>query len=144
MRGRLYQKLNDLQNAQKDYEASYALQPSAMAAMKLGEIAELRKDLNAAIQEYAKAFALAGDGSGAASRAELRKKVGNVWRLAHGSEDGLGDYLLHVFDEVSASAAPPKTARNAGLKNPYEFVLRKAPRRRSRFRWRGKEEKSLC
>ncbi|HEY2121795.1 MAG TPA: thioredoxin domain-containing protein [Candidatus Acidoferrum sp.] len=127
VRGRLYQKLNDLPNAQKDYEASYALQPSALAAAKLGEIAELRKDPNTAIQEYARAFALAGDSSGAASRAELRKKIGNVWRLAHGSEDGLGDYLLHSFDEVSTSIAPAKTVRNAGIKNPYEFVLRRAP-----------------
>jgi thiol-disulfide isomerase/thioredoxin len=127
VRGRLFQKLNAFAEAQKDYEASYALQPTAMAAMKLAEIAELRKDPNEAIREYARAFALAGDGSGATSRAELRKKIGNVWRLAHGSEDGLGDYLLHSFDEVTASAAAPKTVRNAGLKNPYEFVLRKAP-----------------
>jgi thiol-disulfide isomerase/thioredoxin len=127
VRGRLYQKLNELLAAQKDYEVSYALQPTAMAAMKLGEIAELRKDPNAAIQEYARAFALAGDGSGAASRTELRKKIGNAWRLAHGTEDGLGDYLLHSFDEVSASMAPAKSVRNAGIKNPYEFVLRKAP-----------------
>ena len=48
VRGRLYQKLNELQSAQKDYEESYALQPSAMAAMKLGELAELRKDQIAA------------------------------------------------------------------------------------------------
>lgn len=127
VRGRLYQKLNDLPNAQRDYEASYALQASALAAVKLGEIAELRKDPTKAIQEYARAFALAGESSGAASRAELRKKIGNVWRLAHGSEDGLGDYLLHSFDEVSTSMAPAKTVRNAGIKNPYEFVLRRAP-----------------
>ena len=127
VRGRLSQKLNDVTNAQKDYEASYKLQPSAMAAMKLGEIGELRKDPNVAIEEYARAFALAGDGSGAASRAELRRKVGNVWRLAHGSEDGLGDYLLRVYDEVSASSAPSKTTRNTGIKDPFEFVLRKAP-----------------
>jgi len=127
VRGRLYQRLNELPNAQKDYQLSYALQPSAMAAMKLGEIAEARKDPNTAIQEYARAFALAGDGSGVASRAELRKKIGNAWRLAHGSEDGLGDYLLHQFDDVSASLFPAKTVRNAGIKNPYEFVLRKAP-----------------
>ncbi len=127
VRGRLFQKLNAFAEG-KNYEESYALQPTAMAAMKLGaEIAELRKDPSEAIREYARAFALAGDGSGATSRAELRKKIGNVWRLAHGSEDGLGDYLLHSFDEVTASAAAPKTVRNAGLKNPYEFVLRKAP-----------------
>ena len=127
VRGRLYQKLNELQSAQNDYAESYALQPSAMAAMKLGELAELRKDQIVASQEYARAFALAGDGSGAASRTELRKKIGNVWRLSHGSEDGLGDYLLHIFDEVSTTATPSKTARNAGIKNPYDFVLRKAP-----------------
>jgi thiol-disulfide isomerase/thioredoxin len=127
VRGRLYQKLNDLPNAQKDLEASYALQSTAMAAVRLGEIAELRKDPNMAIKEYARAFALASDSSGAASRAELRKKIGNAWRLAHGSEDGLGDYLLHTFDDVSAGLAPAKSVRNAGTKNPYDFVLRKAP-----------------
>ena len=126
-RGRLYQKLADFPNAQKDYETSYALEPSAMAAMKLAEIAEVHKDPNKAIQEYARAFGLAGDSSGAANRAELRKKIGNAWRLAHGSEDGLGDYLLHAFDEVSSSLAPARTVRNAGIKNPYDFVLRKAP-----------------
>jgi thiol-disulfide isomerase/thioredoxin len=127
VRGRLYQKLNDLPDAQKDFEASYGLQPTAGAAIKLGEIAELRKDPNLAIQEYARAFALATDSSGAVSRTELRKKIGNAWRLAHGSEDGLGDYLLHSFDEVSASSAPTKMVRNAGIKDPYDFVLRKAP-----------------
>jgi thiol-disulfide isomerase/thioredoxin len=127
IRGRLYEKLNDLSNAQKDFQSSYALVPSAAAAIKLGDLAERRKDQNAAVQEYARAFALAGDSSGANGRSELRKKIGNVWRLAHGSEDGLGEYLLHSFDEVSASTAPSKAIRNAGLKNPYDFVLRKAP-----------------
>ncbi len=127
VRGRLYQKLNDLPNAQKDYEASYALLPTSGAAAKLGEIAELRKDLNTSIQQYARAFALATDSAGSLGRSELRKKIGNAWRLAHGSEDGLGEYLLHSFDEVSASLAPPKPVRNAGLKHPYEFTLRKIP-----------------
>lgn len=127
VRGRLYQKLNDLPAAQKDYEASYGLQPTAMAAVKLAEIAELRKDPTEAIREYARAFALAGDNSGALGRAELRKKIGNTWRLAHGSEDGLGEYLLRVFDDAATSGAPTKPVRNAGVKNPFEFVLRRAP-----------------
>lgn len=125
VRGRLYQKLNDLPNAQKDYEASYAILPNSGTAAQLGEIAEARKDLNAAIQHYARAFALAGDSAGPLGRAELRKKIGNAWRLAHGSEDGLGDYLLHSFDEVAASLSPQKPVRNAGVKNPYDFTLRK-------------------
>jgi thiol-disulfide isomerase/thioredoxin len=127
IRGRLYQKLNDLSQAQQDYQASYTQVPSAAAAAKLGELAELRKDPNTAIQEYARAFALASDSGGSNGRAELRKKIGNVWRLAHGSEDGLGDYLLHSFDYVSASITASRPVRNAGLQNPYEFVLRKAP-----------------
>jgi thiol-disulfide isomerase/thioredoxin len=127
LRGRLYQKLSDLANAQNDYESSYALEPTADAAEKLGELAELRKDSNSAIREYAIAFALADSTKGTPSRRELRNKIGNVWRLAHGSEDGLGEYLLHRFDDTAVVAANAKPARNSGLKNPYEFTLRRAP-----------------
>ena len=126
VRGGLYLKLNDVPNAREDFEASYALAPNATAALHLGEIAELNKDLNAAILQYARAFALTeGGSSGLASRAELRKRLGNVWRLAHGSEDGLGDYLLRSFDETIAATAPAKPARNPDGKEPYDFVLRK-------------------
>jgi thiol-disulfide isomerase/thioredoxin len=124
-RGRLYQKLNDFPNAQHDFEASYALVPSATAADHLGELAELKKDFPTAIQEYARAFALTDGTGGSPSRTELRKKVGNVWRLAHGSEDGLGDYLLHSFDETIAQTTPVRVARNPNAKEPYDFVLRR-------------------
>ncbi|HXX99716.1 MAG TPA: TlpA disulfide reductase family protein [Candidatus Limnocylindrales bacterium] len=126
IRGGLYRKLNDLTNAQKDFEASYTLGPNATAAAHLGEIAELNKDFNTAILQYARAFALTeGGSSGSATRVDLRKKLGNVWRLAHGSEDGLGDYLLHSFDETIAATAPAKLPRNPDGKEPYDFVLRK-------------------
>jgi thiol-disulfide isomerase/thioredoxin len=123
-RGGLYLKLHDLANAQKDFETSYALVPSAAAAEHLGEIAETNKNLNLAVLEYARAFALSEGTNASPSRGDLRKKLGNVWRLAHGSEDGLGDYLLHVFDDVAASGAS-KQARNLGAKDPYEYTLRK-------------------
>ncbi len=127
-RGMLYQKLNDLTAARKDYEDSYALVPGAAPATKLGDLAELRKDPNTAILEYARAFALADDSNKPSGRPELRKQLGNAWRLAHGgSEDGLGNYLLTVFDQVNAARSPAKTVRNAGLKHAYEFTLRKAP-----------------
>jgi thiol-disulfide isomerase/thioredoxin len=125
IRGGLYQKLNDSANAQKDFEASYALIPNATAAEHLGTLAESNKDLNGAIQQYARAFALTDGTNGASSRAELRKKIGNVWRLAHGSEDGLGDYLLHAFDASTAAATAAKPVRNPNGKEPYDFVLRK-------------------
>lgn len=125
VRGRLNQKLNDLQAAQKDFEQSYRLLASSAAAERLGELAEQRKDLTGAIHQFALAFALADNSQGSSSRSELRKKLGNAWRLAHGSEDGLGDYVLHAYDEAAAATAAPKPARNKGLKDPSEFVLRK-------------------
>jgi len=125
VRGRLYQKLNEGQNGQADFEGSYKMAPGSAAAEHLGELAELRKDLAGAIHQYAIAFALADNSPGSTSKAELRKKLGNAWRLAHGSEDGLGDYLLHAYDETLAAAAGTKPVRNKGRKEPSEFVLRK-------------------
>ena len=126
VRGRLHQKLNEMQDAQKDFEESFRRMPAAAAAERLGELAELRKDLAAAIHEYTLAFVMADGTAAGTSRAELRKKLGNVWRLAHGSEDGLGEYLLRTYDENAAATATAKPARNRGLKEPSEFVLRKA------------------
>jgi len=124
-RGHLYQKLNELANAQKDYQASYALYPTSLAAERLGELAELRKDLNGALHEYALAFALSDGTGGGSTRLELRKKIGNVWRLAHGSEDGLGQYMLQAFDDAAINVAPAKPPRNQGGKEAYDFVLRR-------------------
>jgi thiol-disulfide isomerase/thioredoxin len=127
MRGRLRMKLKEHMEAQKDLEESYREQPSAAAAAKLGEIAELRKDLPSAITNYARAFALAEGANASANRREVRQKLGNVWRLAHGSDDGLGEFLLSTFDEVAKSSAPAAAARNTGLKDVREFQIRKAP-----------------
>jgi thiol-disulfide isomerase/thioredoxin len=127
VRGRLYQKLTDLPNAQVNFEESYRLNPSSQAAEGLGELAELRKDLPTAVQQYARAFALSRGATGETSRKDLRKKLGNAWRLAHGSEEGLGDYLLHSFDETTAATNPAIPKRNDGRQDVYEFVLRKAP-----------------
>jgi thiol-disulfide isomerase/thioredoxin len=127
LRGRLELKLRDTAAAQKDFEASYAILPSSNAAEQLGEIAELKKDSNGAIQQYARAFALADATSGTAGRLEIRRKLGNVWRLAHGSDLGLGEYLLLTFDEVSRTSGPPKPSKNADAREPADFILRKAP-----------------
>jgi thiol-disulfide isomerase/thioredoxin len=127
LRGRLYLKLHDLASAQKDFSTSYALLPSASAAEKMGEIAELQKDLPRAINEYARAFALGDSTGGPSGRHALRQKLGNVWRLAHGSEDGLGQYLLRTYDEVAQAADSSATKRNAGVRETFDFTLRKAP-----------------
>jgi thiol-disulfide isomerase/thioredoxin len=126
LRGRLELKLKDTAAAQKDFEASYTILPSATAAEHLGEIAELKKDLNTAIQQYACAFALADAANGTAGRREIRQKLGNVWRMAHKSDDGLGEFLLQTYDEVSKSSVP-KARKNADAREAADFLLRKAP-----------------
>ena len=124
LRGDLYFKLKDYDSARKDLETSYAIFPTASAAQRLGETAELQKDLNTAIQEYARAFALAEGKNGNVSREDIRKKIGNVWRLLHGSENGLGEYLLSTYDAVTRPSLK-KPGRNEGAKEIYDFTLRK-------------------
>jgi len=125
LRGDLYFKLRDYESARKDLETSYEIFPTAGAAQRLGEAAELQKDLNTAIEEYARAFVLAEGKNGDVSREEIRKKIGNVWRLAHGSEKGLGEYLLSTYDSVTRPALK-KPGRNEGAKELSDFVVRKA------------------
>src|SRR6266849_8963449 len=127
LRGRLQLKLKDTTAAQKDFAASYTILPSSTAAEQLGEIAELKKDSNGAILQYARAFALADATNGAASPREIRQKLGNVWRLAHGSDLRLGEYLLLTFDEVSKTSTSSNPKKNADAREASEFVLRKAP-----------------
>lgn len=126
LRGQLYLKLKDTAAAQKDFEASYSTLATAGAAVKLGEVAELSKDLPAAIKQYARAFALADGANNTVTRREIRQKIGNVWRMAHGSDDGLGEYLLRSYDEAIA-AAGSTAKKNTDAHEVSEFTLRKAP-----------------
>ena len=127
LRGRLELKLKDTVAAQEDFEASYAILPSSTAAEQLGEIAEMKKDSKGAIEQYARAFALADTTTGTSSRREIRQKLGNVWRLTHGSDAGLGEYLLLTFDEISQASLAAKPKKNADAREPSDFMLRKAP-----------------
>jgi thiol-disulfide isomerase/thioredoxin len=127
LRGQLYLKLKDNAAAQKDFEASYDTLASPGAAEKLGEVAELNKEPAKAIQQYARAFALADGTNNSVTRREIRQIIGNVWRMAHGSEDGLGEYLLRNYDEVTQATSGTKVKKNADAREVFEFTVRKAP-----------------
>jgi thiol-disulfide isomerase/thioredoxin len=127
LRGELYLKLKDYPAAQKEFAASYATLATAGAAEKLGEVAELNKDAAEAIKQYAHAFALADGSNNSVTRRDVRRKIGNVWRQAHGSDDGLGEYLLRSYDDVTQAAAAQGEKKNAGVHEISEFMLRKAP-----------------
>jgi len=127
IRGSLYMKLKDYRSAQQDFESSYRTTPTAGAAERLGETSELKQDWNSAIAEYSRAFALAEGKNGNVSRKEIRQKLGNVWRMAHGSDEGLGAYMLRTFDDVSQISNSVKPQKNAGAHEPSNFTLRKIP-----------------
>ena len=126
LRGRLETKLHDSAAARNSYSDSYALLPNAAAALHVGEIDELASDYSGAATQYARAFVLSDPANHATDRLEIRRKLGNVWRLAHGSDAGLGDLLLHTYDELSATPAPNAAASRAA-RGPYDLVLRSAP-----------------
>ena len=126
VRGRLYLKLRETSKALGDFQEAYFLSPNAEAAEKLGEIAEMNKEPLMAIQEYARAFALSDNAKGGAERRGVRQKLGNVWRLAHGTDDGLGYYLLRTYDELTARSGSSHAQKNPGARDPYDFTLRRA------------------
>jgi thiol-disulfide isomerase/thioredoxin len=129
LRGRLESKLGDNAAARTDYEASYSTVANAGAALKLGELEELSKNYEAAAARYAQAYALSDAATKSASRKEIRQKLGNAWRLARGSDAGLGDFLLKAMDDATttAGAGPTRARKNEGVKDPLAFVLRSAP-----------------
>jgi len=125
LRGQVYRKRNDLKAATADFQASYNLAPATSSAEQLGEIAELQKDANAAVALYARAFLLADSDSDSAVRQRIRRKLGNAWRLAHTSEDGLGEFLLRTYDEMAKAARPANSRPNPEATDPYALVLRR-------------------
>jgi cytochrome c biogenesis protein CcmG/thiol:disulfide interchange protein DsbE len=106
---------------------------NAVAAEQLGEIAEMRRDYATAAQEYLLAFVLPEDGAvGKVNRRDVRKRLGNVWRQLHGSEDGLGAAVLAEYDLLAkvpatgaGAAATGPASGNTNAKDVYAFVLRK-------------------
>jgi thiol-disulfide isomerase/thioredoxin len=127
LRGRIEGKLADTAAARKDYEDSYRLMANSGAALKLGELDELAKNYQAAATQYARAFALSDTATKSANRRDIRQKLGNAWRLAHGNDAGLGDFLLKTIDEVTVTTAVARTIRNDGAKDAFSFALRRIP-----------------
>lgn len=129
LRGQIEKAQHDDAAAEKDLRMSYAVQRNAVAAEQLGEIAEMRRDYATAAQEYLLAFVLPEDGAvGKVNRREVRKRLGNVWRQLHGSEEGLGAAVLAEYDllgAVPAAVAGGSATGNKNAKDVYAFVLRK-------------------
>ena len=126
LRGQIEDTQHRYDAATKDLKMSFSIRPNSAAAKVLGEIAELHKDEIEAIEEYTFAFVLPENGPvGKVDRREVRWKLGNIWAQVHGSDKGLGEEILAVYDSLNAPPANPgPTARNKKAKDPFAFVLR--------------------
>lgn len=127
VRGQVENTQHDYDAATKDLQKSYSIHANAPAAELLGEIAERKDDPWKAIDEYTLAFVLPDSGPpGKVDRHQVRQKLGNVWRGANGSEQGLGENILAAYDRLaspSANAGP--AAVNKDARDTFAFVLRR-------------------
>ncbi len=143
MRGRLEKNLHKYDEAARDLNQAFGLLPNANAAISLGEIAEQQKNAAEAVRQYAMAFVLTGqtqrDNQGenqndnqsenAMARDLLRLRMGNLWRLTHGSDAGLGDVWMAAYDKISALTkeddAQEPVVYNKDVADPLQFSLRR-------------------
>lgn len=123
MRGKLQSERHAYDAAIADLQASYKLNANPAAALQLGEIAEVQKKNDLAIEQYLIAFVLPSLEGAVVDRADVRKKLGNVWQLAHGNQSGLGEGILETYDRLSRETKSDVTNPNADAKEPYAFVL---------------------
>jgi tetratricopeptide (TPR) repeat protein len=126
MRGRIEWHLKKDDEAVKDFTQSFRLIPTAGVSLNMGEIAEEHKQAEEAIRQYATAFVLSGqERDDDVDRDSLRMKLGNLWRLTHDSDSGLGDQLISAYDKAQAENKPEPAEHNKGLKDASEFSLRR-------------------
>jgi thiol-disulfide isomerase/thioredoxin len=123
MRGKLQSERHAYDAAIADLQASYKLNANPSAALQLGEIAEVQKKNDLAIEQYLIAFVLPSLEGASVDRADVRKKLGNVWQLAHGSQFGLGERILETYDRIDRETKSDVANPNSDAKEPYEFVL---------------------
>jgi len=128
MRGKVYAKLNQIDNAFADYETSYAAYPTSQVAEKLGDLATMKGDGDQALDYFVTAFAFPEKSMSPAHREELRRKAGSAYVAKNKTENGLGDLILARYDQLSRSLKSrfQETGRpNAGIKDPLQFVLQR-------------------
>jgi thiol-disulfide isomerase/thioredoxin len=129
VRGQVESSQRNYDAAVKDLRTSFSIHPNALAAKSLGEVAELSGDFSGAIDEYVQAFTLPESGpAGNVDRRDVLRELGNAWRQAHGSEQGLGDAILGAYGRsatASSGSRSASAARNKDAKDVFSFVVRR-------------------
>ncbi len=128
LRARVQADLNNDGAAKNDASKSYQLARLAGAAAVLGELAERRKAIDEALEQYLLAFAVSVITEDDIDRKSLRRKLAQLHTSKYGSENGLGDKLLKAYDAFSKVHEEHLTKLNgsdvnAGVVDPLQFKL---------------------
>jgi thiol-disulfide isomerase/thioredoxin len=129
VRGQVEGSQHNYDAATKDLRTSFSIRPNALAAKTLGEVAEMRGDFAAAVEQYIRAFTLPESGpAGTVNRRDVLRELGNAWRQIHGNDKGLGDAILSAYDNASSPAPrgpSASAARNGDARDVFSFVVRR-------------------
>jgi tetratricopeptide (TPR) repeat protein len=126
IRGRLEIERRNYAAARADLEASSRTLPTPAAALRLGDLAEVAGDYARALAHYTDAFVLPDHHGLGIDRLEVRRKMGNAWRLRFGTEEGLGEHILAAYDRVYAEqTGEVAVPRNAAASALGDFRLRR-------------------
>ncbi|MHB8655178.1 MAG: redoxin family protein [Terriglobia bacterium] len=126
MRGKVYAKSGQNENAFADYEKSFAAYPTSQVAERLGDLSAKKGDTARALDYFTTAFAFPEKSADPGHRLELRKKLGRAYVAKYQSEKGLGDLILARYDELSQSLQPrfkSSVQPNADVHDAAQFVL---------------------
>lgn len=110
---------------------SFEVYPSADPALELARRLALLGKGEEAVSAYADAFTVADPRTTEFDRAEIRRRMGELFQKVKGSEAGLGEIVLQAYDRNSALLAQRRLALkqfdpNLGITNPMEFTLNSA------------------
>lgn len=107
---------------------SFDIYPAVDPALEMARRLTVLSKVDEAIRAYADAFTIADSRATDADRVEIRRRLGELYQRAKGSEAGLGDVVLQAYDRNAALVAQRRLALklfdpNLGVTNPMEFTL---------------------
>jgi thiol-disulfide isomerase/thioredoxin len=110
--------------ARKSYETA----PNAESAREIARWLDRAGRPLEAVQHYADAFIIVDPRSSEEDRARDRRRMGELYVKAKGSETGLGDAILEAYDRTTALTADRearfrKMDPNSGVKDPMQFTI---------------------
>jgi len=121
-------KLGRLEDGIQFAQRGFDIFPSEESARQLAATFAAAGKSSEAIRHYADAFSIPDPRAEDTDRAEDRRKMGELYKSAHGSEAGLGDLVLQAYDRTCALLAARRLALsksdpNAQVTDPMDFTL---------------------